>query len=213
MRSHLLIAGAAAGALVLAGCGSSGTTTTNQNGCVPVTAPATSSRNAPRPTTSLDVTLKYDVTITTNCGSFTIRLDPSQSPNATASFASLVKRGFYDGTLFHRIMPGFVIQGGDPTGTGTGGPGYTTLDPPPADVKYTHGVVAMAKTGTQPPGTGGSQFFVATSSDTGLTPDYAVIGTVLQGLDVIDRIGKLGDSNGHPTQPVELEHATLRSFR
>jgi peptidyl-prolyl cis-trans isomerase B (cyclophilin B) len=212
MRSHLLIAGASAGVLVLAGCGSSGTTTTNQNGCVPVTPPATGQRSAPRPTASLDLTLKYDVTIATNCGSFTIRLDPSQSPNATASFASLVKGGFYDGTLIDKIVPNY-LQGGDPTATGTGGPGYTTVDTTPVETKYTHGVVAMAKTGAQPPGTGGSQFFVVTAADAGLTPDYAVIGTVLQGLDVVDRIGKLGDSNGHPTQAVEIERATFHAFR
>ena len=213
MRSHLPIAVAVAGVLILAGCGGSSSTTTNPNGCVPVTAPSTGPRSAPRPTSALDLTLKYDVTIATNCGSFTIRLNPSQSPNAAASFASLVKRGFYNHTLFHRIAPGFVIQGGDPTATGTGGPGYTTVDTPPAKVKYTHGVVAMAKTGAQPPGTGGSQFFVVTARDTGLTPDYAVIGTVLQGFDVVDRIGKLGDSSGHPTEAVEIERATLKAFR
>ena len=213
MSSHLLIVGAAAGVLVLAGCGGgSRETTTDVNGCAPVQAPSTEGRTRPRPTTKLDATLKHDVTLTTNCGAFTIRLDPTRSPNAAASFASLVQSGYYDGTLFFKIVPTY-IQGGDPTATGTGDPGYTTVDKPAPDTKYTHGVVAMGKTGAQAPGTAGSQFFVVTAPDAGLTPDYAVIGTVLQGLDVVDRIGKLGDSNGHATEPVEIKRATLRSFR
>ncbi len=98
----------------------------------------------------------------TSCGSFTIRLDQKTAPNTAASFASLTEKGFYDGTVFHRIVPGFVIQGGDPTGTGTGGPGYSVVDKPPENAKYTRGVVAMAKTGDEPPGTAGSQFYVVT---------------------------------------------------
>ncbi len=204
----------AATGLLLAGCGGkhASTTTTSPSGCVPVQAPAGRSRSAPRPKAKLDPRLTYDVTIATNCGAFTIRLAPRESPNATASFASLVERGFYDRTVFHRIVPGFVIQGGDPTGTGTGGPGYTTVDRPPADARYAHGVVAMAKTSVQAPGTAGSQFFVVTAGNTGLTPDYAIIGVVVQGLVVVDRIDKLGDADGHPTETVEIEHATVRSF-
>ena len=156
------------------------------------------------------MTKRYDVTITTNCGNFTIRLDPAASPNATASFASLVQHAFYDHTVFHRIVPGFVIQGGDPTGTGTGGPGYTTVDTPPTNAKYTHGVVAMGKTGAQPPGTAGSQFFVVTGYDAGLAADYAIIGTVVQGLNVVDRIGML--ANGQiPSETVEIGHMTLKT--
>jgi len=203
----------AAAALLLAGCGGSkhAATTTTPGGCVPVRAPAGHARTAPRPKAKLDPKLTYDVTIATNCGDFTIRLAPAEAPNATSSFASLVRRGFYDRTVFHRIVPGFVVQGGDPTGTGTGGPGYTTVDRPPAGAKYTHGVVAMAKTSVQPPGTAGSQFFVVTGANAALTPDYAIVGSVSSGLAVVDRIGRLGDANGQPTETVELEHATLRS--
>ena len=98
-----------------------------------------------------------------------------------------------------------MIQGGDPNGDGTGGPGYTTVDPPPADAKYTKGVVAMAKTQNEPPGTAGSQFFVVTGADIGLPPDYALLGNVSSGMDVVDKIGKLGDPddpNGAPTKRV-----------
>ena len=99
------------------------------------------------------------------------------SPKTTASFASLVRKGFFDGLTFHRVVPGFVIQGGDPKGDGTGGPGYTTVDTP-RDAAYTSGVVAMAKTGAEPAGTSGSQFFVVTGDNASLPPDYAVLGKV-----------------------------------
>ena len=148
------------------------------------------------------------VTFTTNCGAFTVKLDPKSAPDASASVASLAKRGFYDDTIFHRIVPGFVIQGGDPTATGSGSAGYDTVDKPPSDTKYTHGVVAMAKGPTDPAGSASSQFFVVTGKDVGLPPDYAVIGTVSKGLDVVDRIGKLGDSSEKPTFTVVIQKAT-----
>jgi cyclophilin family peptidyl-prolyl cis-trans isomerase len=145
----------------------------------------------------------------TNCGSFTITLDQEQSPEAAASFVSLVEQGYFDDTVFHRIVPGFVIQGGDPTGDGTGGPGYSTVDTPPSDAVYEHGVVAMAKTGAEPPGAAGSQFFVVTAPDAQLPPDYAIIGTVTEGLDVVDAIGQLGGPDELPTQVVKIESATV----
>ncbi len=148
----------------------------------------------------------------TSEGSFSFDLDVKDSPNTTASFASLVRKGFFDGLTFHRIVPNFVIQGGDPNGDGTGGPGYTTVDAPPANTKYTEGVVAMAKTAAEPPGTAGSQFFVVTGPDAAsLTPDYAVLGKVTSGLDVVEKIGKLdADPNtGQPSKRVTIEKATL----
>jgi peptidyl-prolyl cis-trans isomerase B (cyclophilin B) len=107
-------------------------------------------------------------------------LDVAQSPKTSASFYSLVKSGFFDGLTFHRVAAGFVIQGGDPTGTGAGGPGYTVVEAPPKDTQYVLGDVAMAKTQAQPPGASGSQFFIVTASNAtqsaGLTPDYALLG-------------------------------------
>jgi cyclophilin family peptidyl-prolyl cis-trans isomerase len=150
------------------------------------------------------------VSMKTSEGTFAFGLDVQNSPNATASFACLVKTRFFDGLAFHRIVPGFVIQGGDPNGDGTGGPGYTTVDPPPADAKYTKGVVAMAKTGAEPPGTAGSQFFVVTGADVGLPPDYALLGKVSSGMDVVEKIGKLGDpATEQPTKRVVIEKATI----
>jgi peptidyl-prolyl cis-trans isomerase B (cyclophilin B) len=163
------------------------------------------------PTALLNVDKTYEVLVETSCGEFTIALDPKASPKTTASFVALVQEGFYDGTVFHRIVPGFVIQGGDPTATGGGGPGYTTVDKPAASTRYTKGVVAMAKTAADPAGTSGSQFFVVTADDAGLPPDYAVIGEVTDGLDVVERIGVLGDPNTQlPTQPVVVSRMTVR---
>jgi cyclophilin family peptidyl-prolyl cis-trans isomerase len=188
-------------------------TTTDAAGCRSVTPPASKPQAASKPTKRLDATKTYDVLIKTNCGDFTIRLAVKTSPATTASFTSLVQKHFFDGTVFHRIVPGFVIQGGDPTGTGSGGPGYTTLDVPPASTRYTLGVVAMAKTGTERPGTSGSQFFVVTTQDAQLPPDYAVLGTIVNGEPAVDKIGQLGDpasgGAGVPSETVEIEKATL----
>ena len=148
--------------------------------------------------------------VKTSEGSFSIRLDAKDSPHTVASFEQLARKKFFNGTIFHRIVPGFVIQGGDPTGTGSGGPGYTTVDVPPANTTYLHGTVAMAKTGTDPPGTAGSQFFVVTGANAGLSPIYAVLGHVISGLAVVDRIGTFGNSQTEkPTKRIVVESITI----
>jgi peptidyl-prolyl cis-trans isomerase B (cyclophilin B) len=157
----------------------------------------------------LDPAKTYTVGVRTNLGSFAFALDVKDSPCTTSSFASLVRKRFLDGTRFHRIVPGFVIQGGDPTGTGEGGPGYTVVDVPPSDARYTRGVVAMAKTPAEPPGTSGSQFFIVTGADTGLGPDYALLGQVTSGLAVVERIGQLGDAQEHPTRKITVLRMTV----
>ena len=153
-----------------------------------------------------ELTGSHTVTFRTNCGSFTVDVDETQGLTA-ASFVQLADSGFYDNTYFHRIAVDFVIQGGDPTGTGVGGPGYQTRDAPPQDATYPKYTVAMAKGGEEPPGTAGSQFFVMTG-DSGLPPDYALVGMVTKGKKVVDAIGKLGDPNQSPTQIVKVEKAT-----
>ena len=163
-----------------------------------------------QPTEILAENKTYTATVRTSCGDFTITLDQTASPKAVASFVALVEADYFDGTVFHRIVPGFVIQGGDPTGTGTGGPGYTTVDTPAQTTTYEEGIVAMAKAGNEPPGAAGSQFFVVTAADAGLPPDYAVIGKVAEGLDVVQRIGVLGDPQTElPTQPVVIEDISV----
>jgi cyclophilin family peptidyl-prolyl cis-trans isomerase len=141
----------------------------------------------------LDKSKAYTVDVLTNFGTFDIRLDVADSPCTTSSFAALVRKRFFDGTRFHRIVPGFVIQGGDPTATGRGGPGYSVRDVPPKHSLYTEGVVAMAKSAAEPPGTSGSQFFVVTAVNAGLPPEYAILGVVTKGLRVVEKIGRLGN--------------------
>ncbi|HEX6697703.1 MAG TPA: peptidylprolyl isomerase, partial [Solirubrobacteraceae bacterium] len=170
--------------LGLAGCGSGGgggSATTEAAGarvtCKKVAAPQPKdAQHLSKPKATLPAGKRYDVDLQTNCGTITIRLATGRAPKTTSSFANLVKRGFYDGLIFHRVVRGFVIQGGDPLGTGLGGPGYSVVEPPPGSTAYTTGVVAMAKTEADPPGASGSQFFIVTAPDARLPPDYAVAG-------------------------------------
>ncbi|MGE4426493.1 MAG: peptidylprolyl isomerase [Solirubrobacteraceae bacterium] len=156
----------------------------------------------------------WTVTVTTSCGAFEIELDTKAQPKTAASFASLVRAKFFDGLGFHRIASGFVIQGGDPEGTGSGGPGYQVEEEPPSGASYTRGVVAMAKAGNEPAGTSGSQFFVVTGDDTGLPPDYAIVGKVTKGMDTVDRISDIGtdapQGDGPPSRPVVITKATIK---
>ena len=125
---------------------------------------------------------------------------------------ALAEAGFFDGIVFHRIVPGFVVQGGDQTGTGGGGPGYQTVDEPPADATYTRGVVAMAKATDEAPGTAGSQFFVVVGEDAGLPAEYAIVGEVTEGLDVVELIGTLGDpATEKPTQVILINSVIAAS--
>ncbi len=218
-RAAALIAALAA---VLAGCGGSstkssspppGSSAAKPGACPTVAAPKPRTESRKQPTSGLDASKTWTATVETSCGSFTIRLDVKDSPHTTASFASLARSGFYDDTTFHRIVPGFVIQGGDPTATGTGGPGYSVVDKPPSTATYPRGAVAMAKTQTEPAGTSGSQFFVVTGDASFLTPDYALLGTVVKGMAVVEKIGKLGQQTqqGTPTQVVVVDRITISS--
>jgi peptidyl-prolyl cis-trans isomerase B (cyclophilin B) len=152
---------------------------------------------------------KVTAVVRTSCGSFEIALDSNRAPKTVNSFVFLSEEGFYDGLAFHRIAPGFVIQGGDPLGTGSGGPGYSVDEKPPANLAYTKGVVAMAKSPAEPPGRSGSQFFVVLSADAGLPPEYALVGKVDKGLDVVERIGKLGTPEEKPKQTVLIESISI----
>jgi peptidyl-prolyl cis-trans isomerase B (cyclophilin B) len=186
---------------------------TTASGCLDLDQPAArEDGGATAPTDLLDPAETWTLTFDTSCGAFVVTLDPESAPAASASLVALADAGFYDNTVFHRIVPGFVIQGGDPTQSGGGGPGYQTVDVPAEGTAYTHGVVAMAKAGPEPAGTAGSQFFVVTGADVGLPPDYAVVGEVTAGLDVVDLIGTLGDpATERPTQPVVIESVTAAS--
>jgi peptidyl-prolyl cis-trans isomerase B (cyclophilin B) len=206
MRSAIL----ALALICLAGCGGDDAASSGSGGCESVARPEPREpETIEPPLRRLDESKAHELSFETNCGTFVVELDLERAPNASASLVKLAREGYFDDTIFHRIAPGFVIQGGDPTQTGTGSPGYSMLDKPPTDTRYTKGAVAMAKTASEPAGTSGSQFFVVTAGDAGLPPDYAVVGTVSGGLDVVERIGKLGDAGEQPTQPVVIRTVTV----
>ena len=225
---------AAVAAVAAAGCGKSSSTTSNSasktaasttgttsaggsaGACQPAKPTKKGAQHIAKPKTLLPANKPATLVMQTNCGEIDIALDVKRARMTASSVAYLVRKGFYDGLSFHRIakLPtggDFVIQGGDPTGSSTGGPGYKTVDKPPADAKYTKGVVAMAKTQQEKPGTAGSQFYVVTGADAGLPPDYAVIGKVTAGLGVVERIGKLGDASEQPTQTVVIKDVKVGS--
>jgi cyclophilin family peptidyl-prolyl cis-trans isomerase len=194
---------ALAAALVLAACG-------GDDDGEETTAAAEPKTQFAKPERVLGRWAKATAVVATSQGAFEIELDTRTSPKTTNSFAFLARQGFYDGTAFHRIVPGFVIQGGDPTGTGTGGPGYFVDEPPPADTEYVRGTVAMAKTAVEPPGRSGSQFFVVVAADAGLAPQYALLGRVSAGFPICQRIARLGDpASGQTGTP--LEEVTISS--
>jgi cyclophilin family peptidyl-prolyl cis-trans isomerase len=147
------------------------------------------------------------VAISTSKGSITIKVEADLGPRAAGNFVALATCGFYDGVVFHRLVPGFVIQGGDPTGTGGGGPGYTFPDDP-VTIPYTRGVVAMANSG---PNSNGSQFFIVLA-DASLAPNYSVFGRVTAGMEAVDAIAAMpnGGPPGNPaTNPVAMDSVTV----
>jgi cyclophilin family peptidyl-prolyl cis-trans isomerase len=149
----------------------------------------------------------HSVAVKTSKGDFTFDLATKISPCTTASFAGLVDKGFFDGLTFHRIVPGFVIQGGDPTGTGRGGPGYQFEDEPFSG-DYYRGTVAMANAG---PNTNGSQFFICLADLGGNLPkNYTIFGQVTKGMDVVDQIaaGRTG-AQDRPVEPVKMSTVTV----
>jgi cyclophilin family peptidyl-prolyl cis-trans isomerase len=178
----------------------------------PVTAPPAASQGstsgcptaAPQPMAGGE---KHVVTIETEKGPIEIEVDADLGPLAAENFVDLAACGFYDGTVFHRVVPGFVIQGGDPTGTGSGGPGYEFKDDP-VGVPYTRGTVAMANAG---PDTNGSQFFIVLEDvpEGGLAPAYSVFGHVTKGMETVDAIAAAADAQ-NPTNPIKMDRVTVQ---
>jgi len=193
-----------------AGCGGDDEPSAAGGDCENVEAPASRAAGTHEaPSAPLEAGTSYGLVFETSCGTFAVGLDTELAPNTAASLVALAQDGYFDDTIFHRIVPGFVIQGGDPTQTGSGGPGYKTVDAPPAGSRYVKGVVAMAKTQVEAAGTSGSQFFVVTGDDVGLPADYAIVGEVTEGLDTVERIGALGGADERPTQPVVISSVTV----
>jgi cyclophilin family peptidyl-prolyl cis-trans isomerase len=228
-------------ALVLAACGKDDSTdgaattsaapaTTETRAPVPQRTSADGCRAVPAPTPAagpnrrrsrrhLSRNRSYTVTIRTNCGTIRIRLAVGRAPKTTASFAGLARNGFFDGLTFQRVAkPGgndFVIQGGDPLGDGNGGPGYSVVEAPPRKTRYLRYDVAMAKAQTEPPGTSGSQFFIVTARDSGLDPDYAVLGKVVGSKRAVKRIAALptDPATETPLDPVVMSSVRITSTR
>lgn len=160
----------------------------------------------------LDDDKQYRIEFETTHGPIRIDLDPELGGPIPNSIAFLVSKGFYDGLDFHRVVPGFVLQGGCPTGRGTGGPGYEVVGTPPADYRYRLGDVAMAKTAVAPAGASGSQFFVISGpSGERLPPEYGILGHAAddETLATITAIDALAVSDGPPSEPVGIVRATL----
>jgi cyclophilin family peptidyl-prolyl cis-trans isomerase len=179
-------------------------------GCTKVAQPKPKEESLPKPKLTTKKGEKVTAVVETNCGTFDIALATTEALTIANSFAYLAEEGFYNDLTFHRIVPEFVIQGGDPTGTGSGGPGYEVVQAPPKNLKYTLGTVAMAKTPEAPSGAAGSQFYVVSGPQgETLPPEYALAGKVTKGLDVIERIGALGTPEEKPTEPVVIEKMTI----
>ncbi|HEY8741850.1 MAG TPA: peptidylprolyl isomerase [Chloroflexota bacterium] len=211
---------------LVAGCGQPAATaavTANpaavQAACGSATPSGTPQRTySALPAMQIDVKKQYTATIQTQYGNIVIQLLPQNAPLTVNNFVFLACHGFYDGLIFHRVVPGFVIQGGDPQGTGAGGPGYSFKDELPSSSSvYTAGAVAMANSG---PNTNGSQFFICTANDTSLPPNYTYFGKVTQGMDAVTAISKVNltadpaDPSGtksKPVTPVVLQHVTIQS--
>ncbi|MFZ1062136.1 MAG: peptidylprolyl isomerase [Acidimicrobiales bacterium] len=155
----------------------------------------------------IDPNKNYRATMVTSHGTLEIVLDPLAAPVTVNSFVYLARFHYYDGVIFHRIIPGFVLQGGDPGGTGTGGPGYRFDDELPKAGRYEVGSLAMANAG---PHTNGSQFFIISGPDgVRLPPLYALFGKVVKGLDVVATVNDLGTSSGKPRERVVIESVTI----
>jgi len=200
------------GIAILVGGGGSGKAAPKTQGCPKAdgSSPRQTKFTA-APPICIDSTHTYAAEIKTDKGTIDVDLDQKRAPNTVNSFVFLARNHFYDGLTFHRVVPGFVLQGGDPEGTGAGGPGYKFPDELPKAGEYKLGSLAMANSG---PDTNGSQFFVI-SGDQGakLDPKYSLFGQVTNGLDVVARIDALGnpdDQSGKPKEPITMSSVTIK---
>nr|WP_319487843.1 peptidylprolyl isomerase [uncultured Caproiciproducens sp.] len=156
------------------------------------------------------------VTVETNKGTIKIELYPEIAPNTVKNFVSLVKKGFYNGTIFHRVIPGFMIQGGDPEGTGMGGPGYSIKGEFNSnhfqnDLKHTKGVLSMAR--SMSPNSAGSQFFLMVADAPHLDGEYAAFGKVIEGMEEADRIVSVRrNRNDKPNEDEIMKNVTVETF-
>ncbi|HAX81517.1 MAG TPA: peptidylprolyl isomerase [Actinobacteria bacterium] len=158
------------------------------------------------PDLTIDLDGRYGATLHTSLGDITVEFLAAEAPQTVNNFLFLAGEGFYDGVVFHRVIPGFMIQGGDPTGTGRGGPGYKFRDELEGQGKYTRGTMAMANAG---PNTNGSQFFMM-HQDYGLPHQYSIFGKVTSGLEIVDAIAALPTgAQDRPHDPPMIKSITI----
>ena len=175
-------------------------------GCTQSSPQTTTGTPAGTVTMTLSAQEQKLVRLETNMGNITIALDPAM-PVTAGNFETLVKKGYYDGVIFHRVIDGFMLQGGDPAGTGRGGPGYTIKDEFTNANQNNRGTISMANAG---PNTGGSQFFINLVNNNFLDTKHPVFGNVVEGMDVVDKIGKTKTGAGdRPVQNVTIIHAVM----
>lgn len=153
------------------------------------------------PELTIDLNKTYEAVLHTNHGDIAIEFDAGRAPQTVNNFVFLARDGYYDGVIFHRVVPGFVAQGGDPTGTGRGGPGYKFRDEIEGEGTYSRGTVAMANAG---PNSNGSQFFICLA-DVGLPHQYTIFGKVTQGMEAVDAIAELPRQGERPTSDAVIE--------
>lgn len=159
------------------------------------------------PPMCIDVDKRYTAEMVTSHGTMTIALDPIAAPRTVNNFVVLARYHYFDGIVFHRIIPGFVLQGGDPEGTGRGGPGYRFEDELPAPGRYELGSLAMANAG---PNTNGSQFFITVAATTWLTGKHTIFGEVVEGMDVVNKISKAKTvANDKPAKEIRINSVTI----
>jgi cyclophilin family peptidyl-prolyl cis-trans isomerase len=159
------------------------------------------------PPMCIDPSKRYGATMKTSKGDIVIALDPIGAPKTVNNFVFLARYHYYDGLTFHRVIPGFVLQGGCPLGNGTGGPGYRFADELPKPGRYELGSLAMANAG---PDTNGSQFFVISGPDgVNLPPAYALFGKVVKGMDVVEAINNIGSRSGSPSETVTIDEVII----
>ena len=169
-------------------------------------SPKTQRFDGPPPSV-IDPSKRYTAEVTTSKGTMVIALDADAAPNTVNNFVFLARWHYYDGIVFHRIIPGFMCQGGDPEGSGRGGPGYRFDDELPAPGRYEIGSLAMANAG---PNTNGSQFFIVSGPDgCALPPSYSLFGKVVKGLDVVKAIESAGSRSGTPSEQVVIESVAI----
>jgi peptidyl-prolyl cis-trans isomerase B (cyclophilin B) len=200
-------------AAIASGCGGGSSDSTGAStaasGCKEVEAPEPKEVSLPVPKQTVKAGEKLTAVVRTSCGAFEIALDTQKAPQTVNSFAYLAREGFYDGLDFYKTISGFAIYGGDPALDGSGGPGYSVVEPPPASARYGRGVVAMAREPGQPSGYSGSAFFVVTSVETGFPPEYAPLGEVSEGYGTVARIDGLATPKEVPRQAVLIEKVTI----